>query len=95
MDILTRGWLVVQILAVTVMLAWVPSAEATQGAGASSLHPPQDLTRPHPLTPVPIQQVVIQDDFWSPKLRVWREVNIPDCFTKFENDRTAASSNGK
>ena len=49
--------------------------------------------RPHPLTPVPIQQVIIQDDFWSPKLKVWREVTIPDCFAKFENDRGGAISN--
>lgn len=39
-----------------------------------------------PLTTVPIRQVVIQDDFWSPKLRIWREVTIPDCFAKFEKD---------
>ena len=42
--------------------------------------------KPHPLTPVPIQQVVIDDEFWSPKLKVWREVTIPDCFAKFEKD---------
>ena len=47
----------------------------------------------HRLTPVPIQQVVIEDDFWSPKLKVWREVTIPDCFTKFENDRGGAINN--
>lgn len=41
---------------------------------------------PQRLTPAPIQQVVIEDDFWSPKLKVWREVTIPDCFTKFEKD---------
>ena len=40
----------------------------------------------HRVAPVPIQQVVIQDDFWSPKLKVWREVTIPDCLAKFEND---------
>jgi DUF1680 family protein len=44
------------------------------------------LANSPPLTPVPISQVVIQDDFWSPKLRVWREVTIPDCFAKFEED---------
>jgi len=49
--------------------------------------------KPHPLTPVPIQQVVIEDDFWSPKLKVWREVTIPDCFWKFENDRGGAINN--
>ncbi len=40
----------------------------------------------HPLLAVPIQQVHIEDDFWSPKLKVWREVTIPDCFAKFEKD---------
>jgi hypothetical protein len=42
--------------------------------------------KPHLLAPVPIQQVVIADEFWSPKLRVWRDVTIPDCFAKFEQD---------
>jgi len=41
---------------------------------------------PHSLTPVSIQQVTIDDAFWSPKLKVWREVTIPDCFAKFEKD---------
>jgi DUF1680 family protein len=50
-------------------------------------------TKPHRLTPVPIQQVVIEDDFWSPKLKVWRDVTIGDCFTKFENDRGGAINN--
>ena len=49
--------------------------------------------RQHRLNPVPIQQVVIQVDFWSPKLKVWREVTIADCFTKFENDRGGAINN--
>ena len=52
-----------------------------------------DEARPHRLTPVPIPQVIIQDDFWSPKLKVWREVTIPDCLTKFENDRGGAINN--
>jgi len=38
------------------------------------------------LQPVPIQQVHIDDAFWSPKRRVWRDVTITDCFTKFEKD---------
>jgi DUF1680 family protein len=45
------------------------------------------------LTPVPIQSVMIDDSFWSPKRRVWQEVTIPDCFTKFENDRGGALNN--
>jgi len=45
------------------------------------------------LTPVPIQAVTIQDSFWSPKRKVWQVVTIPDCFTKFENDRGGALNN--
>lgn len=52
-----------------------------------------DDARLHRLSAVPIQQVTIDDEFWSPKLKVWREVTIPDCFTKFENDRGGAFNN--
>lgn len=45
------------------------------------------------LAPVPISQVTIDDAFWSPKRRLWRDVTIPDCFTKFENDRGGALNN--
>ncbi|MFO1514116.1 MAG: glycoside hydrolase family 127 protein [Verrucomicrobiota bacterium] len=38
------------------------------------------------LSPVAMQQVQIEDDFWSPKIRTWRAVTIPDCFAKFEKD---------
>jgi DUF1680 family protein len=48
---------------------------------------------PNSLTPVPIQQVTIRDAFWSPKIKVWREVTIPDCFDKFEQDRGGAINN--
>src|ERR1022692_4524155 len=37
---------------------------------------------------IPIQQVQIDDAFWSPKFEVWREVTIPDCFDKFDRDGT-------
>ena len=50
----------------------------------------QDFTQ---LKPVPIQSVSIEDAFWSPKRKVWREITIPDCFTKFENDRGGALNN--
>jgi DUF1680 family protein len=40
----------------------------------------------HRLIPVPNQNVVLEDEFWSPKRKVWREVTIPDCFNKFEKD---------
>jgi len=45
------------------------------------------------LTPVHIQSVMLDDPFWSPKREVWQRVTIPDCFTKFENDRGGALSN--
>jgi DUF1680 family protein len=45
------------------------------------------------LTPVPIQSVEIHDSFWSPKLKVWQQVTIPDCFDKFEGDRGGALNN--
>jgi DUF1680 family protein len=45
-----------------------------------------DDTLLHQLTPVPIQQVVMQDGFWTPKRQTWRAVTIPDCFAKFERD---------
>ena len=50
----------------------------------------QDAT-PKPLAPVPIQQVVLEDEFWSPKLKVWRAVTLPDCFAKFEQDGALAN----
>ena len=49
--------------------------------------------RPPALTPVPIRQVTVDDEFWSPKRKVWREVTVPDCLTKFENDRGGALNN--
>jgi DUF1680 family protein len=47
----------------------------------------------HRLTPVPIEQVVIDDEFWSPKRKVWQEVTIRDCFTKFENYKSGTLNN--
>ncbi len=44
--------------------------------------------KPQPLQPVLIQQVQIDDAFWSPKFKIWREVTIPDCFDKFDRDGT-------
>src|SRR5580658_9778979 len=45
----------------------------------------------HRLTPVPIQQVTVNDPFWSPKLKVWQAVTIQDCFAKFEKDGAFAN----
>ncbi|HEX2998761.1 MAG TPA: beta-L-arabinofuranosidase domain-containing protein, partial [Armatimonadota bacterium] len=36
------------------------------------------------LSPVPIAQVTIQDEFWSPKRDTWRTVTIHDALDKFE-----------
>ncbi|MBI5835351.1 MAG: glycoside hydrolase family 127 protein [Armatimonadetes bacterium] len=41
---------------------------------------------PPPMVPVPVGQVVIDDEFWAPKLAVWRSVTLVDCFDKFERD---------
>jgi len=38
------------------------------------------------LTPVPIGSVGIDDEFWAPKIKIWREVTLGDCFAKFERD---------
>jgi len=38
------------------------------------------------LSPLPISAVTIQDEFWAPKLKVWREVTIVDSLAKFEKD---------
>jgi len=43
-----------------------------------------------PLKAVPLQQVTIEDEFWTPKRTVWHQVTIRDAFTKFENDRGGA-----
>lgn len=47
----------------------------------------------HVLQPIPSRQVTITDEFWAPKLKVWQEVTIRDCFRKFENDRGGALNN--
>jgi DUF1680 family protein len=46
-----------------------------------------------PLAAVPIQQVVVDDAFWAPKLRTWRTVTVPDCFKKFERELGDAFGN--
>ena len=48
---------------------------------------------PHHLAPIPIQRVTIEDSFWSPTRTVWQAVTIPNCFTKFVNDRGGAINN--
>lgn len=50
-----------------------------------------ETVKPQPLQAVPLQQVQIDDPFWSPKLKVWREVTLADCFAKFEKDGAFAN----
>ncbi len=47
----------------------------------------------HSLTPVPIERVTIEDEFWGPKRVIWQQTTIRDCFHKFENDRGGALNN--
>jgi DUF1680 family protein len=51
------------------------------------------LVKCHSLLPIPLPQVLVDDQFWSPKRKVWQEVTIRDCFQKFENDRGGALNN--
>lgn len=59
-----------------------PTCELTAGSA-----------EPHQLAPVPIQQVAIEDEFWSPKRDVWQKTTIRDLFTKFENYQTGTFNN--
>jgi hypothetical protein len=69
-------------ISVALVIVSMSGGEAVAGDGV-----------PHPLVPVPVQQVTIADEFWSPRRKVWQEVTIADCFTKFENDRGGAINN--
>jgi DUF1680 family protein len=51
---------------------------------------PADL---HPLKPVPIENVTIEDEFWTPKRDVWRSVTLWDCFRKFEEHQGGVLNN--
>jgi DUF1680 family protein len=37
-------------------------------------------------TPPPLNRVTIDDSFWSPRLKKWREVTLPDVLAKLEKD---------
>ncbi|MGC2638341.1 MAG: beta-L-arabinofuranosidase domain-containing protein [Acidobacteriaceae bacterium] len=81
------------------IVSLVPADSPRAHASAAALSPqqPAEQDQPgdalHKLTPVPGQQVAIEDEFWSPKRQVWQEVTIRDCFRKFENDRGGAINN--
>lgn len=51
----------------------------------------ENAARPHTLSPVPLQQVTIDDAFWSPRYETWRKVTIPDVLAKFEKDGAVAN----
>jgi DUF1680 family protein len=75
---------------IPIILACILPGLLTAMAGVTTAAEP---AAPHRLRAIPIQQVAIEDGFWSPKRAVWRAVTIPDCFTKFENDRGGAINN--
>jgi DUF1680 family protein len=81
---------------------FVPFADAGAGGGqyrvwlrdaTAKVGKSKTETNLHSILAVPIQQVTIDDAFWTPKRDVWQNVTIPDCFTKFENDRGGAINN--
>ncbi|BDI32798.1 hypothetical protein CCAX7_48490 [Capsulimonas corticalis] len=83
----------------TVAAAMTAAPLAGRAAGAKGAV--RDPKKSRALTAVPIRHVTIHDDFWSPKLAVWRGVTINDCFDKFEKtgaldnfDRVAARAEG-
>ena len=41
---------------------------------------------PTRLTAVPLTQVTIEDDFWSPRLQLWQSVTLNDALDKFERN---------
>lgn len=70
----------------------------SQGELSPSPKPPieksaDDALELHKLAAVPIDRVVVEDEFWSPKLTTWQKVTLRDCFNKFEHDRGGAFNN--
>lgn len=51
----------------------------------------EPVERPHQLTAVPLQQVTVDDPFWSPRFETWRKVTIPDVLDKFEKGGAVAN----
>ena len=70
-----------------------PSSPATTRARSVENVSQQSMTQTHHLKPVPIEDVVIEDRFWTPKRKIWQEITIRDCFRKFESDRGGALNN--
>jgi DUF1680 family protein len=74
-DFQPQGATAVRTLLLAGALLALPRGVAQSGVAA----PPR-------LVPVAIQKVRVDDEFWSPRRKVWRETTIPDCLAKFEKD---------
>lgn len=66
---------------------------ALPGSPSSAARDTGVATTLHRLDPVPLEQVVIEDEFWSSRRQVWQQVTIRDCFRKFENYETGTFNN--
>ncbi|HVT97343.1 MAG TPA: beta-L-arabinofuranosidase domain-containing protein, partial [Acidobacteriaceae bacterium] len=72
------------------------SAETQAGSATGSANLASNTAESmalHRLNPLTLAQVVVDDEFWSPKRRVWQQVTIRDCFRKFENYQTGTLNN--
>ena len=84
-------------VAATLLSSHLRSSAAQQttsaASGGASAIQSDASTQAHHLRPVPIQNVIIEDEFWSPKRKIWQQVTLRDCFRKFESDRGGALNN--
>lgn len=77
----------------TVGAAAIVVAQEVLALDTTANPPGAGVAKPHRLRAVPLQRVTVDDAFWTPKLKIWRDVTIGDCFTKFETDRGGAINN--
>lgn len=96
---LSRRAFLRDLSAVGIAAAAIPTIVNVTAAGEEPQHGiaptgsvPADLDL-HPLSPVTLRQVEVDDEFWAPKRSVWQQVTIRDCFHKFETDRGGALNN--
>ncbi len=67
-----------------------PQSDNSAGGGrllpgaVPAIRNPPSLARDYRVTPVPFNQVQVQDGFWTPRLETNRTVTIPYCFEKCE-----------
>jgi DUF1680 family protein len=74
-------------------IVWTMLVAVAIVPGHAHAAPParEEATRPQALRPIPLQQVTIDDAFWSPRFETWRKVTIPDVLAKFEKDGAVAN----